>query len=185
MLVYGNAPRPIRAFLLFLVLGFIVDLVNTQVEERDIRRVIVNCYSLLEALFYAWFLYQLKINKAITNVSFYYLILVFPFWFVCHFVLKQSLTSLSAIFETVNASTLVFIAAFSILKLAERGSSNVSNAIFWILVGIFFYFFCANLIYGFIEAYFMNSIWFIHNAINILTYLIFTKNFLTLRQQIN
>jgi hypothetical protein len=181
-ITYRFSSRGIKFLLFFLIWGFVVDVPRNYIENKEFNVWAYNFYSLTEIIFMLWFL--LKHSSGILLIKFIkgLLPVMFLFWVTCIFLLQphNSEIDYSALFDSTSAFIISFIAAFSLLEITKHSESLVILPAFWFLTGIFFYFFCANFIFGFLQTDFLNQIWFLHNIINIITYLIYTKAFLTI-----
>lgn len=179
--------RALKFFILYLVIGFLKDASEPIINNSLINQITFNLYSLFEFLFLVWFLMQLSAVSKVKTIYRYILLVLIPFWMYAHYRAAGSLniTTYSALFDSVSAIVISFIAAFELLELTKKGINLTQQYAFWFVTGIFFYFFCCNFLFGFLEMDFLRSIWFLHNIICIITYLVITKGFLCVREKVN
>ena len=166
-----------RLFNLFLIYGFVADvLVGLILKPELLSYVIFKSYSLLEALFLFWFLKHTSSSFYIKKISHIFLLITLPVWIFTNYFLIES-TQLSNLFDPYYEISSAFLAGFSLLKLSENEYHLTRLPLFWFLVGIFIYCFCTFFISGFLSSRILEKIWFIHNIIAILTYILFSIGF--------
>ena len=187
---YAQQKKQYQFFLLLLLTGFVVDVtgflqylgwVSMSEYQNNLKYAV---YALLEVMFFLWFLCKMENQKqsirAIIKVLF---VLVPLLWLLCYFG-SYSTFDKSPIFDCVSASLIAFIAAFSLLNLAEAGGDFNSSYQFWFLCAIFLYFFCSNFIFGLLATQFGPRFWVIQCMVCIVAYFVFTIGFLTLRKSL-
>ncbi len=180
--VYSKLRQWYRYLLFFLIFGFSVDLFCTFIDDSNH---VFNFYRLAEGLFYASFLYHLsdyKHSKIIFISVFTSLILVYG---ITHAIVLENydLRKLNAAFDMFSSIVLSFCAAAVMLQLTQRVEKLTKEPAFWFTTSIFIYFFCTNFLFSLIEnRELLFKIWFLHNLINIITYLIDMKGFLSVKR---
>jgi hypothetical protein len=186
MFVFRKAEITFRIFALFILYGFLTDfsvwkLNDTEFDE--IARSVFYVYCLAESLFFTWFLQKtsdhLMLTRGITIC--YYL---FPaMWFFMHVSLSTfGWIDVNDIFNsqfiTVSEITIAVFAAYSIIDIFQKKEKSVLLPQFWFNTGIFLYCFGTFAISSFLQTPQQNKVWYVHNIINIVTYLMFTRGFL-------
>lgn len=174
-------------FLLFLVYGFITDVVNALsdkstgvIEETTLALFIQNVYSLVDATFIFWFLGRMINSPRAARYTNALALSMLPIWFVCSFILKDTLirgNSLSALFETGYGIIIVIVSAFVLLKMTEIGQRNPSQSLIWLVIGLFFYNFCHFFLSCFVSSEIADKIWFMSNLINVITMFMYSYAF--------
>lgn len=170
-----------RTFLFFLIYGFLSDTFDYYYQDQFIKNVVFAIYTLIEVLFCLLFLRNISINPLERKAINFVVLLTFFFWLICNLILTQLKRSThvhSVLFDIVSSLLISIISSYTVVNIAERQDNLIANSSFWFSISIFFYFFCSIFIFNFIHEDFINKIWWIHNIINILTYLIYTKAFL-------
>lgn len=185
--ILKTAERYIRLFFLFLMIGLITDVAMyslVQLEKTTHLPLIFNIYSLIEALFFYWFIFRCarsRYIKLICKVFFY----ITPLFWLAFVLLFPSLfptkDTSSQIFDTVYEIMVSFFAGFVLLEMVETHDSITVQFDFWILLGLFFYCFCTFFMMGFLNTFFSQKIWFMNNIINIIAYLFYSIGLLKLR----
>jgi hypothetical protein len=185
--VYKTAGYFSRLFFLFLCLGFITDVTMyslSQIEKTGYLPLIFNFYSLIESLFFYWFIFHSTKSRTIKLIL-KLMLLVTPLFWVAFVFLFPSVfptdDTSSQIFDTVYEIVVAFLAGFVILEKVETDYSVTTKSDFWILIGLFFYCFCTFFIMGFLNTFFSKNIWFLNNIINIITYGFYSIGLLKLR----
>jgi len=175
-----------RLFVLFLALGMSVDLTMWRLlsigQTSDLLR-IFNFYSLLEALFFFWFISKTSLSvilRRATNVCLYGII---PVWIFCDVVYPLFVSSdgRGASFDVIYEVLVSFLAGFSLLRWAESDDAIGSSYGFWLTVGIFFYCFCTFFIMFFLETVMASRLWFLNNIFNVIAYVFYVIGFLKLK----
>ncbi len=184
-----KAGRTFQLFTFFLMAGFMSDglaafhnLILPLPQPIIKNRLPVYC--LIEALFFLWFIVTVgKINLIKLFIR-PLLLLVLVSWTVLKVVFPESIYSNYAlnIFEAAYQVIVSFLASAVLLNLIEKQEPQGLSSTFWLALGIFFYsfstFFLALLKYTFYQE----TVWPIHNILNIITYLLYTKGFLVAKQ---
>ncbi len=172
-----------KYFIYFLLAGFIADQLHPPIVGDFARVWVFNLYVLFEVVFLIWFIR--RISKNIEAEKFYRagIYIMIGFWLAAHFIFRKEIHGFSSIFSSATAIIISCIAAYELLRITQREENLAALPEFWFLTGIFFYFFCANFLFGFLQSEILTKIWFLHNIINIITYLIYTKGFLCIRSK--
>ncbi len=179
-----NVQRYLWYFFYFLLFAFLVDITSVWLLRNGMTGPIIQIrylYSLVEPIFYFFLIVKLfNENKDVFPIKIL-IILLSLLWLVL--VPISSLifgkTYLS-IYELVSNVLLSFGTAFIILKYIEEGGHSFFKSEFWIVFGIFFYHFSTFFIVSFLETKIGNSVYVIHNLMNIFTNLIFGFSFFLL-----
>lgn len=181
VLRYKTAGTIFRLFLLFLVYGFLTDFFVWQLMEvsRPASFFLFIVFSLAEALFLLWFVKVINATPVITKICNILSVCMIPFWICAHYVFHNS-EQYSALFDTSYLIIISILSAYTLLKLAEEKSDLQKLPVFWFMLGIFFYCFTTFFLSGFLESALLQKIWFIHNLINLMVYIVFTIGFLTI-----
>lgn len=181
LLVVKNEASALRYFLAFLAVGLTVDLLgwyNAHYPNNDFYGVIRKLYWLIDLTFYGWFLRwatKVKVVKVICQWVFLGLLLL---WFAHLF--EYSLLNTFRLSLGVSYS---FIAGFVLLELIENKRGDGLPLVFWLVFGIFFYHFSTFFVMGMITTSTGNKIWWLHNAVNITTNIIYALGFWVCRDE--
>lgn len=174
--VFKTAGLPVRLFLFFLLAGLFTDVVMWHliaIEKTHHLLTIFNIYSLLESVFFFWFIGQVTLSgtiKTISRVCLFIMPVFWVFYFQLYPLLISGEKSFSAIFDTAYEIAVSFLAGFALLLLAERQELVGRSPYFWLLLGVFFYCFCTFFIMGLLETFISHRIWFLNNIVNLITY---------------
>jgi hypothetical protein len=168
----------IRSFVVFLFIGLATDvsmytLLNS--NKTEYLPDIFNFYSLVESIFFYWIVLK---NVKAGNVR---VIIKVLLWItLLYWLLLYTAEPLSPFFQTPGRFdafyeiVISFLAGLALLQLVEKDDNIVSNPMFWILLGIFFYCFCTFFIMNFITTLISQRIWFLNNIFNIIAYLFYS-----------
>ncbi len=184
LLRYKTAGKIFRLFLYFLVYGFLTDVLVWQLMDvsRDASFYLFILFPLAEALFLLWFMKATNTSPVITKICNILMVLMIPFWICVHFIFNSG-EQLNAVFDTSYEIIISILSAYSLLKLAESQTELKKLPIFWFQLGIFIYCFTTFFLSGFLGTDLLQRIWFMHNLINLIVYLLFTKAFLTISRE--
>ena len=186
---YKTADNDSRLFLFFLIIGFFTDLTMRLLNNVESHRhlvLIYNVYSLIEALFFFWYIRKKTESKLLRSFANAFLYTTLPFWIFCHTVYSLLLSekiSQSALFDITYEILAAFLAGFALLQLTERSDGITRTPVFWFTMGIFFYCFCTFFIMGYLQTWMAIKIWFMNNIINLISYSFFTMGFWQLRHE--
>ena len=178
---YKTAGKPFRLFLIFLVYGFITDLLVWQLMtiSRETSFFLFIIFPLVEALFMLWFIRATNTSSIIIRLCNILIVVMIPFWLSAHFLFNHS-EELSALFDVSYEIVVAMLAGFSLLKLAEKETNLHKNPVFWFQTGIFVYCFTTFYVSGLLDSDLLQKIWWIHNVVNLIVYLLFTIGFLSI-----
>lgn len=170
----------VYVFLYFLIFGLFIDLGGWFFyKTKNIDASWVNRYiwDLVEPIFVVWFISKITqqntLKKACSTMMF-----VFGGSWLITTLSKNYL----GYFRTMAGIILAFISAAVVLELIEkrRGRLTVFS---WIMLGMFFYFFNTFFIMAFINSKPGLDIWWLQNAINITTNIIYAVGFWVCRDE--
>jgi hypothetical protein len=99
-----------------------------------------------------------------------------PFWSLV-FVFSKTLN----FFELTTDIMIAFTSSFCILQMVENESRPSQSIRYWILLGMFFYFFSVFIIKGTSFSQWAVKAWYLHNIFNVTTNLIYFYGFLRTR----
>lgn len=189
--VFHKAESTYRVFVLFVLYGFLTDFSVWKLNDTkfdEIARSVFYVYCLVESLFFTWFLQKtsnhLMLTRGITIC--YYL---FPImWFFMHvslstFIWIEVNDIFNSQFITVFEITIAVFAAYSIIDLFKKKEKSVLLPQFWFNTGIFIYCFGTFAISSFLQTAQQDKVWYVHNIVNIITYLLFTCGFLIITRK--
>ncbi|MBX2914403.1 MAG: hypothetical protein KF856_03915 [Cyclobacteriaceae bacterium] len=184
LLHYKTADFNLRLFIGFLVVGFITDVsmfVIHRTAYSNHLTTIITIYSLVEAGMFFWLIWKNAKHKILVRLSAVLFWITPVLWLTLLIVrfgfLKESPGQLFDPFYSISVS---FLAGFTILEIVER-EEPVSHAIFWILLGMFFYCFCTFFIMGLLNTLLSQRIWVLNNVFNIITYCFYSMGLWQLR----
>lgn len=182
LLRFKRAEKVGRLFVLFIAVGSFVDtvmLTSIYLNKTSYLLLVFNVYSLLEALFFFWFLWSTAPSDSIRKISRTFLYLTLPLWIFLIFVLPMIVKEISrsAAFDTTYYIITSFLAGFVLLQRVENEKSVFSNPWFWFTLGIFFCSFCTFYIMAFVQTILANKIWFLNNIFNIISYTFYSLGF--------
>ena len=168
-----------RFFLFYILYGFLSDVFKPSMGSEEMKKWMYHVFVLVETTFLIWFMSQVTekiILKKILVASIFFFI---AFWFITRFFIAAESTAYSPMFDMLCAVYISSMAAILLINMAQRHDEILTEPDFWFLTGTFIYFFCANFIFGLLGTDIYQKIWFIVNCLNVISYLIFTKAFLT------
>lgn len=187
--VFKKAGIEFRLLFFLLVYGFVTDFfVGYLYKSGDINlsRFFFNVYSPIEAVFISLFFLKVGYSKIIRQIASYGIFiwpLVWLFLDMDFKTFKWVDTPYNGIFVSAYEIVLASLSAACILHLTTTNESLFKLPLFWFLLGIFIYCFCTFFVNALVQTNVMNDIWFLHNIINIITYLIYTKAFLCIKSK--
>ena len=172
-----------RLFIGFLAFGFIIDVTMfTMVQMQQFAHLhhVYNFYSLIECMFFYWFLNRNASSGALVNVVKILILVTVIFWLLFVVTFPTMLFRMgiaSRIFDTVYEICVAVYAGFLLLQFVEKKPNVIEQPVFWMVLGIFFYCFCTFFIMGLLHTIVSHEIWFLNNIFNILTYLLYAIGF--------
>ncbi|MBT1711749.1 hypothetical protein KK062_26140 [Fulvivirgaceae bacterium PWU5] len=166
-------------FMLF-VLGIVTE--QIMLHDRPLgEQVIFDVYCLAECAIFLWIVLAPHDGPSYRRFLIGLLLIVLPSWLFFIFIIPtplpvngQYLTG-SGLFNSLYQVCIAYMAAAKLLKIIEMTQTPYEAPIFWIVLGIFVYCFGT-----FFEMIFLwkkllaQEIWYIHNIINIVTYIIYS-----------
>lgn len=173
----------IRLFFIFLLLGFLTDLLGWYVsyspEEINYLLLASLIYSYCEAVFFVWLVTDYSPSNTIKKLRIMILtgIAIWIGFTIFNGSSVQGNISYSALFDTSYQIAISFLAGFALLKMAEKEDQIVAVPMFWILCGVFFYCFSTFFIFiikSRLNQDLANRLWPVHNLVNIFTYLLYS-----------
>jgi hypothetical protein len=168
---FNKIPLLPKYFLGFLLIGFMIDLLGWYfylTKYADGHTYFRYAYNLFEPLFLCGFLGELLPKNKLRIFCHWAWILIFPFWLLSIFY-----PGLYAMYKISTEVFIAFVSSFCLLSLVEKEISWIQMPVFWILIGIFFYNFSTFFFMGLSTTDLGNRLWFMHNIINVTTYLFF------------
>lgn len=177
-----SADRTSQLFIYFLLAGLITDAVMWvlfYLEKPEKLLIIFNFYSLVEAVFFFWFLYATSLSGTLRKASYILLFATLPFWIFCVFIYPTMVEESfqSAVFDTTYEMIVSFLAGYALLLRVEKETPVFSSSIVWFTLGIFFYCFCTFYIMTFLQTFISYRIWFLNNIFNITSYAFYSLGF--------
>jgi hypothetical protein len=167
-----------KFFILFLLVGFVIDLLGwyfytsrNEVANLNTR----NAYELFESIFLFWLIGNTSDNRIVRSIFLWGIFVLIPFW-------AFRFLDLNAIsfYKTTIQLLLAIGSCVVLLKLVETREQAAKSIIFWLLLGVFFYCFSTFFIMG-IQVSKLARIWYAHSLMNIFTNLIYFIGFLKLK----
>ena len=180
--VFKRAGNNLRLLFLFVGVGFLTD-IAVWLLMRDfglLAKLLFEGYSLIEALFLLLILRRLSLSHNISRlikIFFFPFILFWVFSEFTFFPFGLATPSHNTIFVIVYEIPISFLSGFLLLTYIEKNKRPFELPDFWVICGIFFYCFTSFFITAFMETSLLKSVWWVHNMINIITYLIYTYGF--------
>lgn len=175
-LVWGRTEREIKIFIGFLVFGFVIDLLgwlNAFLQPMGSGFLKLRYfYWLVEPLFLIWFIRRYSGNRLIRNISAW----LYPVFGISWLVSTIDITYLP-IYKTATGIFILFLSAFLLLEMVENKQGERYPLAFWLVLGLFFYSFCTFFIMGLINSQAGLKIWWLQNAINIATNMVYGLGF--------
>ena len=175
--VWGKFYRqwPYRLFLIFLLLGFLIDLGGWYMyvsQNSGGNWVLRYTYTLTEPLFYLWFLGYFTHSLIMSKMTKIFMGISFLYWLVV--LAHHPAFSGYYIFYGVS---LAFFSGFLVLEIVERNKEERFPLTFWLTFGIFFYNLSTFFIKGLLNSQIAVQLWFLQNLVNIVTNVIFAMGF--------
>ncbi|MCB0488195.1 MAG: hypothetical protein R2820_13935 [Cyclobacteriaceae bacterium] len=180
---FKHAGVTLRLFLFFLLIGLAVDIIMWVLISSGTTTHLLNIfntYSLLEALFFFWFIWQVSELRVLRRLAKGAWVIVLPFWLFCVVIypyLNIDFVSGSALFNASYEIIGSFLAGFALLNLIEHGEQPRSSSTFWFLTAIFFYCFSTFFLMTLLETFLAIRVWFLNNIFNNITYLLYAVGF--------
>lgn len=176
-------------FLVFLLFGFIVDagawylrIVEAESLLDTIVHFLYDIYSPVEAVFFFWYISKIAIGKVRISAK-YAMYAMLPLWVILSRVLPGLSVDLSlSFFDLIYNVGVSFMAGITLLHFIEKDSELFSNSNFWPLAGIFVYNLSTFFIMLLKYTEFAEQLWFLHDTINIISYLFFAVGFWAYRR---
>ncbi|HKR03421.1 MAG TPA: hypothetical protein VJY62_02210 [Bacteroidia bacterium] len=184
MIVFNKAGFKHRILVLFLLYGFLSDVVKWQLYEHNYsfaQDSVFYIYALIESVFFCWFIYQSSDIKPVSQTAFFLIFIFSVLWVFCYIdftLLTWKESTDEALFNTVYEMTVALLASYSILRLTRINEPLVSIPDFWFLTAIFFFCLCTFFVDAFLQTPHMHRFWFIHDVFNIMTCFIYAYGFL-------
>jgi hypothetical protein len=175
-----RAGMTFRLFVLFLLAGFVTDCLSwyknvapgVTPEQGLFIDGLYQLYSAIEAAFFFWFIYTVASPGWLHRAARYALWLTAPVW-----LLIGVFSPFRGLFDATYQVAVAFLAAGVLLQYIERESHPLRQPYFILLSGIFFYTFSTFVIVLLAKTPVADQLWFLHNAVNILTYIVYTTGF--------
>lgn len=182
VLKFKFASNHIRLLFYLLVYGFITDLVVWQLLDisRSTSLLLFNMYGLVESTILFLFIRMTSESEVVKKICILLIALAIPSWFIIYFSYQDEQPHM-ATFDTSYNIAVAFLTGFALLKLGEKEISLKTLPMFWMFLGLFVFSFCTFFISSLLETELRQKIWFIHNLIAFISYLIFAKGFLTIK----
>lgn len=174
--VYFNSlPTLLKRALFLFWLGLFTDLFGWYcylTNNASANIIAFNCYMILEYSFYAWFVGQVLYDHKRSILLRRAWIVLIPLWF-----LTIRMDENHRFFSLTIQILLSLLLSFCILRHVENEREPYGKAVFWILLGSFFYYFCTFFFMGFLNVKFILKIWHIKNIVGITSNAIFFYGF--------
>lgn len=188
MLVWKKSNKRLRLFTIFLTYAFLTDVFcwNFYAAYPAAGRFVLALYSLTESCFFLYFIYltglagpaQLLLKRVLQLMPLVFLVCYFSWQ--SPYVLEVPYAGIHSIIYLVMASVFV---TYAILRFIETDEQSQPSPDFYMLTGIFIYCFCSFFSDAFIGSAFKNNIWWVHDAANMIAYVIFTYGLLVTGKQ--
>ena len=182
ILAFKKSQNLFRFFLVFLVYGFITDIFthHFKAEYPGLTKNIFIFYSLVECSFFLYFLKQATLSRFVKKLNSILIAFYFILWLLIHFLpvsMNMQLKSANSFFIALYEMPVSFISGYVLLNLIESGDRPSNYPAFWFSSGIFLYCFTTFFITSLMHTELLNRIWFVHNIINMATYISYTYGF--------
>lgn len=179
---YKIAGTYYRLFLWLLMYGFLTDFFIWQLKDtsRSTSLFLFNIYDLVESIILFTFIRMTSENTTIKKICLILIWLAIPAWFIIYLSYNDEQPHMSA-FDTCYNIAVAFLSGYAMLKLSEKEISLKQRSLFWILLGMFIFSFSTFFISSLMETELFKKVWFFHNFIAFITYLIFAKGFLSIK----
>lgn len=174
---FKTNPLILNLFLGYLIYGAIVDIASDFVFSPNL---FFNSFTIIQVLFYTYFLYRVINNKKLFPYFIGLLIFWCGFYVFCHLVVLKDtgFQQLSSLFDTMAVIVISFIAAAALVNMIKDAPELTKNPLFWFCLGIFTYTFCTYFVVSFVSnIIFREKLWWIHNIANISAYLLYAYGF--------
>lgn len=181
LLIVKKGASSLRYFLAFLAVGFLVDLLgwyNAHYPNNGFYSIVRTLYWLIDLTFYAFFLRWVANSRVVRVICQWVFLGLVLLW-----VAQLFEYSLLNTFKLSLGVAYSFIAGFVLLELIENKRGDGLPLVFWLVFGIFFYHFCTFFVMGMITTSTGNKIWWLHNAVNITTNIIYALGFWVCRDE--
>jgi len=185
--VFKKAGVQYRLLLFMLIYGFLTDVLVGELYKADhinSSRFLYNLFAPVEAVLLSLFFYITGYVKIIRQIAAVCIFILPAAWIVLDFEfspLKWVDTPYNGIYVTAYEIVIASLSAACILHLTTNSPSLTVLPQFWFLLAIFVYCFCTFFVNALVQTKVMEEIWFLHNIINIISYFIYTKAFLSIK----
>ena len=180
---FKPASRVERSVLFFLVFGMLVDASMQLHYRNEIRMAVITGYSIVESLFFVFLLDNYS-EKNVLKKKVKSLYVIFFLLWISAFVLFKDVElffgTIRELYEMFYFMIISLLSGFLLLKMVEKENAFQTPS-FWFVLALFIYCFCTFFLAAFIRDEIAKKIWFVHDIFNIITYLLFTKAFLTIK----
>ena len=185
--VMRKAEKHLQLFLLFLIFGFITDLFGWISYKASVDGMMLSIidmlyqvYPVVEAICFFWVIGYFSNRKLIQAISKYSLWLTIPAWLIVKLLIGDQVRIAEInvdVFPAIYRIVCSFLSSFVLLELIEDGESKlIQQYQFWILSAILFYCFSTFFVL-FLGKEYGEKLWYLHNVMNIITYLFYTIGF--------
>ncbi len=162
---------PLRLFVLFLMIGFFIDLVGWYSylnKGASLNLKVRYGYILLEAIFLFWYVSRFFPAKNLRSSFAHAWLVLVPFWVgSIYFDIGMS------VFETTSEVLIAFASSFCMLSMIEKQEHVEHSTEFILLLGVFFFCFCTFFFTSLLASQLGLKVWYVHNIINVMTNLIY------------
>ena len=185
--VMRKAEKHLQLFLLFLILGFITDLLGWISYKASVEGMMLTIidmlyqiYPAIEAICFFWVIGYFSNRKLIQAISKYSLWLTIPAWLLVKLLIGDQVRIAEInvdVFPAIYRIVCSFLSSFVLLELIEDGETKLHEQYpFWILSAILFYCFSTFFVL-FLGKEYGEKLWYLHNTMNIITYLFYSVGF--------
>ncbi|HLZ16055.1 MAG TPA: hypothetical protein VKQ08_03410 [Cyclobacteriaceae bacterium] len=179
---YKKLNRPIRCFLYFCSLGFLIDLAGWYMyltKNGTANLVIRFGYILVESVFYCWFVGGFIESGVASRLLKKAWIAIIPLWLI-------AISAVDGIpyFKVIFQIAISFALSYCLLSRVEKEGGIEKLLVFWLLLGSFFYFFCTFFFMNFLNSRFGLNLWYARNIISMLANFMFAWGFFVSRRRV-
>ncbi len=175
LFLFRNLPVTLKGLTLLLGFGLMCDLFGwyAYLTNSEMANLIVfNCYVICEYSFYAWFAGQLLSGIRWSRYLKWAWVVLIPLW-----ILTLGIDEKHRYFSLTSQILLSLLISYCLLHHIEKEEVPFSSAVFWILLGSFFYYFCTFFFVGFLNVKFILKIWHVKNIVGIISNTLFFFGF--------
>ena len=188
--VYSKAELRYKFFFYLLLFGFLVDGSNALAYfysaqysfVKPVAKFLYVVYKPIEAIGLMWFIRFFLISISQQKRIVYLAISMVPAWIFFSYLFPALVQVTDfRFFDALYRIIVAYLAYLALLQLTKKPEPLIQQPAFWFLGGVFYYCFSTFFIMVLQKTQLKEFFWWVHNAVNISAYIIYTVGFLKIR----